>query len=178
MAYILSKPEIKTVIMSAVWQNYENPQTGNSVPPTTHGYLPGDTYLASTLEKLTKAGKNIVFLDDIPIAPPELENCQSNKIYLPFNQAAQCSYDEKFVIDQHAATKRIMESTQKNFPAVQVIHTFDIACANGKCETELLHVPLYRNNDTGHLGSGGSRIYYQAYLAKHPLELQHIFSRP
>lgn len=178
MAYILSTPEIKTVIMSAVWQNYENPQTGSSVPPNTHGYLPGDDYLALTLEKLTKGGKNIVFLDDIPIAPPELENCQSNKTYLPFNTAANCSYDEKFAIDQHAAAKRIIDNTKQDFPAIQIIHTFDVPCANGKCETELLHVPMYRNNDTGHLGSGGSRIYYQAYLKKHPLELDGIFSQP
>jgi len=175
MAYILSKPEIKTVIMSAVWQNYDNPQTGNAVPPTTHGYLPGDTYLVSTLEKLSKAGKNIVFLDDIPIAPPELENCQSNKIYLPHTSDNPCDYDEQFAIVQHAATVRIIDSARQSFPAINVIHTFDVACSNGKCATELLHVPLYRNNDTGHLGSGGSRIYYLAYSAKHPAELRNIF---
>lgn len=37
-------------------------------------------------------------------------------------------------------------------------------------------VPLYRNNDTGHLGSGGSRVYYAAYRQRRGDELQRIFA--
>lgn len=63
----------------------------------------------------------------------------------------------------------------QRFPETAIIHTFDIPCGAGRCATELLGVPLYRNNDTGHLGSGGSRVYYEAYRQRRGDELQRIF---
>jgi peptidoglycan/LPS O-acetylase OafA/YrhL len=176
MAYILSSQKIKTVVMSAVWQNYQNSNTGASVKPSTHGYRPGDDYLGLTLEKLTAAGKNVILLDDIPSAPLGLENCPSNRIYLPNNRVEDCTYDAKYAQTQYEGTAKIIGQVERRFPSVKTIHTADVPCSNGRCDTELLNVPMYRNNDNGHMGAGGTRIYYQAYLRKHPTELQDIFS--
>ena len=177
MAYILSQPTIKTVVMSAVWQNYENPDPGPSPRPTTHGYLPGDTYLADTLTKLAAAGKRVVFLDDVPIVPPELDNCASNKLYLPFAEKADCSYPSSYAMEQHRPAARILTGMTQRFPGMEIIHTFDVPCEGDRCATELMGTPLYRNNDTGHLGLGGSRVYYDAYRRKYPQELERIFTR-
>ena len=175
MAYILSQAAIKTVVMSAVWQNYENPDAGPSPRPTTHGYMPGDRYLADTLAKLAAAGKRVIFLDDVPIVPPQLDNCASNKLYLPFAAQTDCSYPASYAAEQHRPAARILNEMVQRFPGMAVIHTFDVPCEGERCMTELMGVPLYRNNDTGHLGLGGSRIYYQAYRDKHPQELEQIF---
>jgi peptidoglycan/LPS O-acetylase OafA/YrhL len=175
MAYILSQPAIKTVVMSAVWQNYENRDTGPSPHPTTHGYLPGDSYLADTLAKLAAAGKRLIFLDDIPIVPPELENCAANKFYLPFSEKTDCSYAASYATEQHRPAARILTEMAQRFPGVEIIHTFDVPCEGDRCATELMGTPLYRNNDTGHLGLGGSRVYYDVYRRKYPQELQRVF---
>jgi hypothetical protein len=175
MAYILSQPAIKTVVMSAVWQNYENPDPGPSPRPTTHGYLPGDSYLADTLAKLAAAGKRLIFLDDVPIVPPELDNCASNKLYLPFSEKTDCSYPASYAMEQHRPAARILTEMAQRFPGMEIIHTFDVPCEGDRCTTELMGTPLYRNNDTGHLGLGGSSVYYDAYRRKHPQELRRIF---
>jgi peptidoglycan/LPS O-acetylase OafA/YrhL len=172
MAYILSNQKIKTIVMSAVWQNYQNPNAG---APNTHGFRSGDDYLGMTLEKLTAAGKNVVLLDDIPSAPLGLENCASNRIYLPHHRGEDCTYDEKYALTQYEGTAKVIKEVERRFPSVKTIHTADVPCSNGRCDTELLNVPMYRNNDNGHMGVGGTRIYYQAYLKKHPTELQRIF---
>jgi peptidoglycan/LPS O-acetylase OafA/YrhL len=175
MAYILSQDAIKTVVMSAVWSNYENPQSLAGARPSTHGYMPGDTYLAETLEKLSVAGKRVVFVDDIPTVPPALDNCLSNRLYLPTARNRDCSYDENFAIEQHRPTVKILTEMERRFPGTATLHTFDVPCNAGRCATEVLGVPLYRNNDTGHLGLGGSRIYYDGYRQKHPEEINRIF---
>jgi hypothetical protein len=175
MAYILLQDSIKTVVMAAVWPNYDNPNNSSDSRPTTHGYMPGDAFLADTVNKLTAAGKRVVFADDIPSVPPELDNCLSNKLYLPTARRDDCTYDENYALEQHRATVKILTDMQHRFPGTATIHTYDVPCNAGRCSTVLLGVPIYRNNDTGHLGSGGSHIYYEAYKQKHPGELQLIF---
>jgi peptidoglycan/LPS O-acetylase OafA/YrhL len=175
MDYILSSDAIKTVIMSAVWANYDNPGRGADVQPTPHGYLPGDAYLAATLTRLSAANKRVIFVDDIPIVPPALDNCLSNRLYLPTARDTDCTYDESYAIAQHQPAVHILAEMTQRFPETAIIHTFDVPCSAGRCATELLGVPLYRNNDTGHLGSGGSRVYYEAYRQRRGEELQRIF---
>jgi hypothetical protein len=175
MAYVLSQNSIKTIIMSAVWGNYENPDNGREPKPTTHGYMPGDAYLVNTIKRLRAAGKRIIFVDDIPTAPLELENCLSNKLYLPTAGDGDCTYAESYALDQHRAAARILADMERRFPGAATIHTYDVPCRAGRCSTELQGIPIYRNHDTGHLGSGGSHIYYDAYKQKHPDELKTIF---
>jgi peptidoglycan/LPS O-acetylase OafA/YrhL len=174
MAYILSQPAIKTVVMSAVWQNYENPDAGPSPHPTTHGYMPNDSYLADTLAKLAATGKRVIFLDDIPSVPPQLDNCASNRLYLPTTAQRDCSYAASYAMAQYRPTARILNEMTQRFPGMAIIHTADVPCSRDRCTTELMGTPLHRNNDTGHLGLGGSRVYYDAYRHKHPQELERI----
>jgi hypothetical protein len=177
MAYILSNSSIETIVMSAVWQNYENVDKSPNPRPAAHGYMPGNAYLANTIEKLIAAGKRIVFVDDIPIAPPELENCLSNKLYLPTARHGDCTYEETYALDQHRTAEKILTDMQRRFAGTAIIHTYDVPCRTGHCNTDLWGIPIYRNNDIGHLGSGGSRLYYEAYKRKHPRELQTIFEK-
>jgi peptidoglycan/LPS O-acetylase OafA/YrhL len=175
MSYILSNDAIKTVVMSAVWANYDNPGRGTDVQPTPHGYLPGDAYLAATLARLSAANKRVIFVDDIPIVPPDLDNCLSNRLYLPTARDTDCTYDESYAIAQHQPAVKILAEMTQLYPDTAIIHTYDVPCSAGRCATQLLGVPLYRNNDTGHLGSGGSRVYYEAYRQRRGDELQRIF---
>jgi peptidoglycan/LPS O-acetylase OafA/YrhL len=177
LAYILSHSSIETIVMSAVWQNYENFDNSSNPRPTTHGYMPGNAYLANTIQKLTAAGRRIVFVDDIPSAPPELENCLSNKLYLPTAPDGDCTYEENYALDRHHTAEKILTDMERRFAGTAIIHTYDVPCRAGRCSTDLWGIPIYRNNDIGHLGSGGSRLYYEAYKRKRPGELQMIFEK-
>lgn len=173
--YVLSRPEIDVVIMAAVWPNYVNQGTGEDVRPTGHGFMPGDRYLEDTVAKLRAAGKRVVLVDDIPLVPPELENCASNRLYGMNLRDGDCSYPESYARELHRPTEELFAKVRKAFPDVSVIHTYDVPCAGGRCSSEILGVDLYRHNDIGHLGLGGSNIYYRAYQIKHPNELASIF---
>ncbi|WP_162498951.1 hypothetical protein [Burkholderia mayonis] len=41
MTYALAEQGVRTVIMSAAWQNYLNESVGPNVKPTLHGFMPG-----------------------------------------------------------------------------------------------------------------------------------------
>lgn len=177
MEYVLANPQIKTVIMAAIWHNYTNGGSGPNATLSTHGFLPHeiDQRLAETIGILEAAGKHVVLIDDVPNLPPSLNNCASNKLYLPMLEKVDCSYAEDYAIGTHQEAKLILDGLQDKFPKVSMIHTYDVLCADGRCNSELYGVPLYYHNDVGHLGIGGSGIYYRAYKEKHPTELNSIF---
>lgn len=178
MAYVLSEPDIRVVFMSAVWDLYENTGTGPGVRPTGHGFMPGqiDTELAATVARLEAAGKRVVFLDEIPLLPPELENCGSNRLYLPGRAADACTYPAASAIDRYRHIDAILSDMRARFPRTATIHTYDVPCDATTCHAEIDGTGLYGHNDRGHLGAGGSAIYYDAYLARHPGEARGILA--
>ncbi|NRR30496.1 acyltransferase, partial [Oxalobacteraceae bacterium] len=182
MRHILARPEIKVVIMSAIWDLYANPASGSAgtpPAPSLHGYLPGDIdrLLSETITTLQAAGKRVVLFDDAPILPPELENCASNKLFLPHLRKADCSYPQEYARANHAVAAAILEGLRQRHPALSFVHTYDIPCDGQRCQSALQGVPLYAHNDRGHLGAGGSALYYDAYLARRPQELAGIFGK-
>jgi peptidoglycan/LPS O-acetylase OafA/YrhL len=178
MAYLLSKPDIRVVFMSAVWDLYENTGSGDGVQPTGHGFMPGqiNAELAATVAKLEAAGKRVVFLDEIPLLPPELDSCVSNRLYLPGREADACTYPKALAADRYRHIDAILSEMRARFPRTATIHTYDVACNEATCGAELNGTGLYGHNDRGHLGSGGSAIFYDAYLARHPGEARGILA--
>lgn len=172
--YILGNPGIQLVLMAAVWPNYihEGPQDG--AKPTLHGFLPGDRYLEDTVKALRAAGRQVVLIDDVPSAPTALENCVSNRLY-GVGSRSDCSYAAADAKAAHAPTERLFASIMRESPGTPVIHTYDAFCDGHRCRTEYEGVALYRHNDVGHLGLGGSEILFSAYLRKHPAELASMF---
>ncbi|WP_167759765.1 acyltransferase family protein [Massilia horti] len=171
MNYILATPDIKFVFMSAVWDLYAD--VDNTPEPNLHGYVAGeiDKELAATIGKLEAAGKRVILLDDIPVAPAEMENCVANRLYLPGHAADLCVYPRKYADDRYVEPRNILNRITTRFPQVAVLHTYEVPCDDKVCRMELLGTSLYAHNDRGHLGAGGSRIYFEAYLQKHPQEL-------
>lgn len=173
--YILSDPEIQVVVMAAVWPNYVHEGRADGATPTLHGFMPGDRYLEETVHVLQAAGKRVVLIDDVPTIPPDLENCVSNRLY-GLGAKTDCSYPAASAQAAHGPTERMFAKVLKEFPGTRVIHTYDALCDGNRCETEYDGVALYRHNDVGHLGLGGSKILFTAYTRKHPAELASIFS--
>ena len=175
MEHILARADIGVVIMSAAWTNYINLDTGDRPQPTLHGFMPGDHYVEDTVARLRAAGKRVVLVDDVPVAPPELENCASNRLYGIRPQNENCTYPATLARTAHRPTEALFGRLKKAFSDIPIIHTYDVPCDAEHCYTEISGVDLYKHNDVGHLGLGGSNIYYRAYQAKHPGELASIF---
>jgi peptidoglycan/LPS O-acetylase OafA/YrhL len=176
--YLLARPDIGIVILSAIWHLYANEAAGAAPAPTLHGFLPGelDRRLDQTITALEAAGKRVVLFDDVPTLPAGLENCTANKLYLPGRGGADCSYPQAYADHNHRAALAILAGVRQRHPHASFVHTYDLPCAGGRCQAELRGVPLYSHNDGGHLGAGGSAVYYAAYLARRPDELAAIFA--
>jgi peptidoglycan/LPS O-acetylase OafA/YrhL len=180
MRYILSQPDVKVVLMAATWDIYTNATPGANPPPSLHGFLPGqiNAELAGTIVQLEAAGKKVVFVDDIPILPPALEDCVANKLYLPSRQASSCTYPRSETTARYQLITSVLGPMTARFPRTAILHTYDVPCDDAVCRSELLDTPLYSHNDRGHLGSGGSAVYYRAYKQRHPGEASRILALP
>ncbi|UTY60950.1 acyltransferase family protein [Massilia sp. erpn] len=178
MAHVMAQPQIKTVIMSAVWQIYTHGAPRPEATPNVHGFMPQEfeQLLDTTIGKLEAAGKRVILFDDVPGAPPPMDNCVSNKLYLPGAGASDCSYDAAIAAQEHVVALQVLNAVLRRHPAVELIHSYDVLCSNGRCPLAWQGIPLYGHNDPGHLGAGGSAILYPAYRARHPGELEGIFS--
>ncbi|MDF3835193.1 SGNH hydrolase domain-containing protein [Cupriavidus basilensis] len=112
-------------------------------------------YFQDILAKLLAAGKRVVLLDDVPIVPAELENCISNPLY-GIGMDGHCTYAETRAQKDHVVAERLLSDLKQKFPSISIVDTYDVPCDGGRCKSELFGVALYRHNDTGHLGQGGS----------------------
>ena len=172
--YMLANKQITTVFLAGNWDIYAQPPiTG---PVNGFGYHQGrfGDSLGDTVAMLLQAGKRVVLLDDIPEAPEALTNCQLyNHLWLP-PRGHDCSYPASVADDAHRPSVVALADVTGKYPQIGLISMYDIPCDKRRCRTSLGDVPLYVANDYGHLNMVSSALYYDAYLAKHPGQLEHI----
>jgi peptidoglycan/LPS O-acetylase OafA/YrhL len=175
MRHILSDPQVKVVFMSAIWAIYQ----GDGRAVGAHGYRDGqiETELAATVSQLNAAGKRVVMLDDTPMLPAELVNCPSDRLYLPRFAHRECSFSRTLAEQQHQFAAGLLGRIMKAYPTTALIDTYYVPCDATRCYAELNGVSLYKHDDAGHLSSGGTRIFYELYIQKHPGQLDQIFGR-
>lgn len=173
MKHLLAHPEIKLVFMGVVWGIYG----GSPTEPGTHGYLEGqfEAELSSTIAQLNAAGKRVILLDDVPFVPEGLENCASDRLYLPVQGPSDCGYSREIADQAYQGTAQAIARIVQAHPTTAVINTYDVFCDETRCYSEMDGVPLYMHDDRGHLSAGGTRIFYQLYMRKHPQQLDRIF---
>jgi hypothetical protein len=176
LAHVLARQDISLVFMSAVWDLYSN--TASDGKPNLHGFLPQqiNNELAATIAKLEAAGKRVIFLDDIPLLPAALEDCVSNRVYLPGRAGDRCAYPRAEADARYVAINALLADMRARFPRAATIHTYDVACDASQCHAEIDGTGLYAHNDRGHLGKGGGMIYYRAYQRRHPGEVEAILA--
>jgi peptidoglycan/LPS O-acetylase OafA/YrhL len=179
MDYVLSHKDIGTVFISSAWQNYQNLATGPDAQPDGHGFMPGEleSQLDSTLGKLTAVGKHVVVLNDVPMIPMNLINCDFyNELFVPFHRQT-CQFNAGIAEVQHEPIHAMLQRLKTRYPQIDILHTYDVPCENGICKLDFDGLPIYRYNDYHHLSLAGSSLYYGKYLEKHPRELDRIFGK-
>ncbi|MGH8779612.1 acyltransferase family protein [Paraburkholderia sp.] len=177
MSYVMSQPDIQTVFMASAWQNYQNLSTDPNAGPSGHGFRPDqlENELADTIGKLTAAGKHVVLMDDVPMIPMNLINCNfNNDLLLPVRRQA-CQFDANIAREQHAPTLAMLTRLQARFPQIDIMHTYDVPCTAATCTLNFDGLPIYRYDDYHHLSAAGSSLLFPKYMARHPGELDAIF---
>jgi hypothetical protein len=178
MSFVLSRPDVRTVFMASAWQNYQNRST---VPSTVngHGFRPGqlELELGKTIDRLTAAGKHVVLMDDVPMIPMNLINCDfNNDLLIPVHRHA-CEFDISIAREQHAPIATMLDRLKARNPAVDIMHTYDVPCSATVCGLDFDGLPIYRFDDYHHLSAAGSSLLFPKYLARHPGELDAILQR-
>lgn len=175
MAYLMSRPDIRTVFMAAAWQNYQ--QFG--VGPNGHGFHQGEleAELAATISALRAGGKRVILMNDVPMIPLELVNCAfNNDLFFPV-QRRDCEFDAAIARGQHAPVAAMLERLAETQGA-SIMHTFDVPCTKERCRLDFDGLPIYRFDDYHHLSLAGSMLLYDRYMARHPGEVQALLGRP
>jgi peptidoglycan/LPS O-acetylase OafA/YrhL len=178
MSYVMSQDDIKTVFMASAWQNYQNLSTDPNSGPNGHGFRPGqlENELGNTIGKLIAGGKHVVMMDDVPMIPMNLINCDfNNDLLLPVRRQA-CQFDISIARDQHAPILAMLTRLQAKYPQVDIMHTYDVPCTATTCTLNFDGLPIYRYDDYHHLSAAGSSLLFPKYMARHPGELDGILS--
>jgi peptidoglycan/LPS O-acetylase OafA/YrhL len=176
MDYVMSRPDIHTVFMAAAWQNYQNLATDPGAAPNGHGFRPCELEndLSDTIGKLTVAGKQVVLMNDVPMIPMDLINCDfKNDLLFPMHRRA-CQFDASIARDQHAPIRAMLRRLKVKYPQVQIMHTYDVPCTAAVCTLNFDGLPIYRYDDYHHLSAAGSSLLFPKYMARHPGELDAI----
>lgn len=179
MSYLLSRPDIKTVFMASAWQNYQNLSGASPPTPNGHGFLPHqlENELGNTIAKLTDAGKHVVLMDDVPMIPMNLINCDfNNNLYFPVHRQA-CEFDASIAREQHAPVKEMLDRLKTRYPQIDIMHTYDVPCTETTCKLDFDGRPIYRFDDYHHLSAAGSALLFPKYTVRHPEELNSILAR-
>jgi hypothetical protein len=162
--------------MASAWQNYQNLATDSDAGPNGHGFRPGELEndLSDTIGKLTAAGKQVVLMNDVPMIPMDLINCDfKNDLLFPMHRRA-CQFDASIARDQHAPIKAMLSRLKAKYPQVEIMHTYDVPCTTQVCTLNFDGLPIYRYDDYHHLSAAGSSLLFPKYMARHPGELDAI----
>ncbi|WP_332459672.1 SGNH hydrolase domain-containing protein [Caballeronia hypogeia] len=175
MAHVMSRPDIRTVFLAAAWQNYQNLASAGQ---NGHGFQPGEleAELTATISQLRAAGKRVILVDDVPMIPMELVNCDfNNDLFFPVRRR-NCEFDASIARTQHAPIGAMLERLA-NTHGARIMHTFDVPCTDAICRLDFDGLPIYRFDDYHHLSVAGSTLLYDRYMARHPGEVPALLGR-
>ena len=111
----------------------------------------------TTLEKLTRSGKKIIFIVDIPelyFNPLECVSLRGIKL-ANHKLRSPCSLSRKYFEERTVNYHRLIADAEKMFPMVKFIHTYKYLCDEKNCEVLVNNNLLYSTRD--HLTTYGSR---------------------
>ena len=147
--YVLSNPDIKTIILDAYWSNRKNETPKNTT------LFDG---LTKTIQNLHEHHKKVIIIDDVPVFSFDPKQC---KFIRPLSFKNNCEEDKNYFDKKYQTYAPAIELLKKN-NNVTIINTVDLLCSNKNCTMEKDGKLLYR--DDQHLNIEGSR-YIGKFIA-------------
>lgn len=167
--FILKRKSIKTVYLAAFWSNYSeekgtrvnNGFYKNRIRDMKGGdgsqkeiFLEG---LKRTLDSFINAGKDVVFIHDIPALPFKLSHCLER----PLNRNKKnCIVDAATVEEAFKEYRMILvDLSNKYGDKIRIIDPIPAMCSDGNCIIKNKSEMLY--SDEHHLSIAGSKYVFQ-----------------
>jgi hypothetical protein len=152
--YVLSDPNIKTVIIAAFWY----PKQG-MVPKGSNL----ERELSATAERLGAAHKMVYITDDVPNFSFDPAQCKYSR---RFSSKSNCVQDRAFFDRQLQNYYPILQSVAKTHANVRLMDTAKYFCSSEVCTMAMGGKILYRDNS--HLNLNGTRYLARKFLEDYP----------
>jgi peptidoglycan/LPS O-acetylase OafA/YrhL len=156
----INTPSIKTVVLSGyanarIFENrYHQKLTVNS-EVLKKRIIVFRSGLHETLTRLTRAGKNVIFLIDVPEMFNSPLRCIARP-YFRFNMTDYCTIPKREYLERNEIYREILNDTKNQFPSVRFFDSSKILCDNSKCYGKKGDILLYATHD--HLTLSGSKL--------------------
>jgi hypothetical protein len=151
---VLRNPEIKQVVISAMWASRMHEIDKN---------VTLSSELSKTVQALQSSGKRIYLSDDIPKFGFDPERC---KFQRPVMQSTKCDEPRQNLDSQRAKYLADLQEVVRLNPGVEWIEIFSLMCSDEICSMARDEQLLYRDNN--HLNILGSQFVGAQIVAKHP----------
>jgi len=176
LQFITQTDSIRVVILSGYWsylasgsfgtnnQNYRQP----SIP--THSQR--DTFIQtgnSVLDAITRSGKRVFLMMDIPGLNFNIQSCFDMKPYKINQIRTNCSMAYSDYRLQYGLTGDLLKDLLTQYPTIEVYDPRPLFCSNegNVCRATINGQPLYFNSD--HLTVAGSNLVIRDLLESHPI---------
>jgi peptidoglycan/LPS O-acetylase OafA/YrhL len=133
---------MEIIIISAMW-----------IDKIAPGLIEPEKQMSQTLEMLSKSGKHIYVMDDIPAFPFDPEKCKYGRRFS--SSTSKCEMSLSDYQNQKKYYSTILLSALKQNPNVKFIRAHELLCDTKFCTMRADGKLLYR--DTNHLNIDGSK---------------------
>ena len=151
---VLNNPDIKQVVITAMWASHMHE-------------IPQNQTLASELDRTVKtfqaAGKKVYLSDDLPQFAFDPQRC---KFLRPFTQATKCDEPRENLDNQRAKYLADLQEVVRLNPGVEWIEISSLMCSGATCSMARDGQLFYRDNN--HLNIPGSQFVGAQIVANHP----------
>lgn len=151
---ILHNPDIKKVVISAMWASRMHEISKNESLASE---------LSQTVQALQNSGKKIYISDDIPKFSFDPQRC---KFQRPLMQSTKCDEPRQNLDNQRAKYLADLQKVVRLNPDVEWIEISSLVCSGETCSMARDGQLLYRDNN--HLNIPGSQFVGAGIVARHP----------
>lgn len=151
---VLHNPDIKQVVISAMWASRMHEIDRNETLVSE---------LSKTVQVLQNSGKKIYITDDIPKFGFDPQRC---KFQRPLTQSTKCDEPRENIDSQRAKYLADLQEVVRRNPGVEWIEISSLMCSGATCSMARDGQLFYRDNN--HLNIPGSKFVGAQIVANHP----------
>jgi peptidoglycan/LPS O-acetylase OafA/YrhL len=152
--HVLHNPDIKQVVMTAMWASRLNEIDKGSTLAAE---------LSETIQALQAAGKKVYLSDDIPKFNFDPQRCKFKR---PLTHSTKCDEPKENLASQRVKYIEDLQEVLRLNPDVEWMEISSLMCTDGSCSMAREGQLLYRDNN--HLNIPGSQYVGAQIAVKHP----------
>lgn len=166
LKYVIEQPNIHTIVLANLWEARWNDAryTLSAVPLEEDRKKIFSTALKLTLKKLEAAGKQVVFVFDVPNLGFLPEACQTRPFSLQQSALSPCAVSREETQRRQNDYRQLVMQALHDFPNVAIWDPVAVLCNTEWCMAAENDLALYR--DENHLSSWASYRLGQKYAPR------------